>query len=206
MDEEKKAVDTEEVDLDKLRDEKCFPVVQDILQDMAEDLIPEDSNEKVDYSTIVLKMLKHSIDKDLNVVMEVPYLFQIMLTVFSNLNTTVQSLAKEPVDERRYGAIAKEVLKIVADAKVPLGTRTPEEAVIDFADIKTRLEELFVTEKLNLNDIQYVMNKIFNSFKDAQTMYSRSLEDSVKRAEAKKFGLADFDELTVGKVDEVLKS
>lgn len=190
---------------EKARDEKCIPIAKAILNDMAIYMMPEDANVKVDFVPIVTKMLERTLAADTNLIMENPYIAQLLLGVFSSLNETVQSCTFLPIDDIRYGAISKKILDIVATSDITMGEVSKEQKAKDFAPIKERLNVLFVEEKLSLIDIKYIMDTIFESFNTVNSTFAVSVEKSVKAAEAKLLGLNDLDELGMKKLDDVLK-
>lgn len=194
-----------EGDLEKLRDEKCIPLARLILADMAELLMPEDANEKVDYNPIVLKTLARTLEADTNISKENTYLFQLILGVFSGLNVTVQSATTLPIDDVRYGAIAKQILKIVSEANVTMGSVTKEDTERDFAPVKEKIDALFLAEKMSLLEVKYVMDNIFTSFSTFTDLFNRNVESSSQKAEAKMFGVESMYDLSMKRLDEVLK-
>lgn len=192
-------------DLEKLRDEKCIPVARQVIVDMVSGLLPEDANEKMDYNPLVLKMLQLSLDADLNLTSETPYLIQLILGAFSGLNKTVQEVATVPIDEVRYAAIGVKILNIMADANVTLGSVTPDQTTADFAAVKEKVGTLIAEEKLNLMELKYIMDNIFDSFRTVSSLYEASIEKQTSKAEAKLFGVEDMSDLSLKRLDEVLK-
>jgi hypothetical protein len=192
-------------DLEAARDAKVFPIARATLTDMAELLIPEDASVKVDYNPIVLKILQRSVDANLNITMEVQYLFQVLLGVFSGLNQTMQGVTTTPIDDVRYGRISKELLTLVAEANVTLGGVTPEQTIADFAPIQVKINEIIAREKLTMIEVKYMMDNMFESFSTVNNAVSSQIEKSTASAESKLFGIEDMSDLTVGRVDEVLK-
>lgn len=193
-------------DLEALRDEKCVPVARNILGIMATDLIPKDANDVVDYRPVALKVLTEFFTADLVIATEASYVPQLLLGVLSGLNQTAQMCDTLPIDDVRYGGISRKILEIVATTNVRMTDVTKEMMEEDFAPVKEQLNKLFAEEKLNRLELKYVMDNIFDSFTALNNLVSQSLESSSARAEAKLFGIDSMDELTVRKLDEVLKS
>ena len=107
-----------EPDANELRDIKCIPIVRGILVDMAADLIPEDANVEVNYLPVIMNMLKRTLDADTNLTTENPYIFQMIKGVFMALSVTAQGLKPStPIDDVRYGRIAKQIVGMVAAAE-----------------------------------------------------------------------------------------
>lgn len=195
-----------EPDLEKLRDEKVMPIAQAVLEDMAEGLIPSADEPKASFMPMVMKILKRTLDADLNVQNENSYLFQLLLGVIGNLSSVVQSLDMAPIDDARYGLIAKKILKIVADSNVKMGNLTPEEQVLAFSSVKEQLQSLFVDEKLTRLEVKYLMQTILQSFEIVQTTFNDAVETSVQRMEAKILGIEFISDLSMQKLDETLKA
>lgn len=193
------------VDLDKLRDEKCIPVARGVLIDMAAELMPTTGVSRAELQPVIMKILQRSLDADLNVLQENPFVFQLILGVLSGLSTTVQSCNTVAIDDARYGAIGKRILGIVATADIPMGkTLTPEEIETHFAAVKEQLNALFTEEKLSWLEVKYIMDSIFGAFKVTQQIFSENVEMSTHRMEAKLLGIGSMDELTMKTLDKAL--
>lgn len=191
-------------DLEKVRDEKCIPVARDVLSAMAELMIPENAAEKIDYNPLVLKILQIELDADLNVTTEQPYIDQLVLSAFSGLNKTVQAAAYLPIDDIRYGDIARKILVILSEANVALGSVTSEQTESDFAPVKEKINALFAQEQLTLLEVKYIMDNIFQSFAKVGNIVSESIARSMKSAEEKLWGVDDLSDVALKQVDAVL--
>lgn len=202
---------TQDVDLEKLRDEKCIPVARGIMNDMATDLIPDNANDKVDFTPVLTKVMARSLDADLNIVMDNPYVFQLVLSGMAGLNATVQSCETTPIDDVRYGGIAKKILAILATANVPLVVPADPKAKLDmarietdFAPVKEQLQALITENNLSNMELQYIMQNIFESFQSIQNGFMNVVADHTQKATAKLFGLEDYNDLTMKSLDKVL--
>lgn len=191
-------------DLGKLRDEKCIPVARDVMLAMAELMIPENASEKIDYNPLALKILQLELDADLNVTTEQPFVDQLILGALSGLNKTVQASAYIPIDDIRYGNIARKILVILNEGNVTLGNVTPEQTEADFAPVKEKINALFAEEKLMLIEVKYVMDNIFQSFAKVGNIVTESISQSMKSAEEKLWGVEDLTDVCLKQVDEVL--
>lgn len=192
--------------LDELRDEKCIPIARQMFTHIASDMLPENANEKVDFNPVILSLLQISVDNDMNLIMENPYAFQLMLTALSGLNLAVQSAVTTPIDDVRYARIGRQILQFVSDANVTLDKVTKEQQVEEFAPIKVKIDALFAEENLNMMEVKYIMDNIFTSFTQVQNGFTGSTEQSTKIAEEKMWGVSDMSEVTMGMVDAKLKS
>lgn len=195
-----------DANLDVLRDEKVVPVVRGVLIDMATDLLPNTADSGADYSGMVTKVMQRVLDADLNVVTENPYLFQLILGVTAGLNKVVNTMELTPIDEQRYMDIGRKILSILATANIPIGgtAMTPDEEEKAFAPVKEQLSTLFTTEKLNLMEVQYIMNQVFDSFNAVQNTFMVTVANFAQKAEAKALGLEDYGDLSMKKINDVL--
>ncbi len=193
-----------EVDLDKARDEKCIPIAREVLKDLATTLLPEDANKVVDYNPAILKIMKRSLDHDLNISTECTYIFQLILGAFTGLNKTVQGCSTILIDDVRYGRIGGQILTILSEANVRFGNVSPEEVEIDFAPVKEKINALFAEEKLSMMEVKYIMDNIFEGLKMVQSGFSESVEKSTQKAEAKALGIEFMSDLTMGRLNDVL--
>lgn len=191
-------------DLDALRDEKCLPIAQGVLEDMAELLLTEDPEQIIDSRPMVMKMLERSLKADLNIQTETPYIPQLVLGALSGLNATIQGVETISLDEVRYASIGKKILSMVAEAHVRMTKIKPEDLETDFASVREKLNVLFAEEKLTRLEVKYIMDGIFDSFKNAVTVFHNSLDGAVSRAEAKIFGVKDMSEVTLKQLDGFL--
>lgn len=194
-----------EPDADQLRDEKCIPVARRMFASVAEKMIPADANEVVDYNPVLLDLLSQALDADLNMTTENPYVFQLMLGILSGLNVTVQKAIVLPIDDVRYGRIARQILQVVSDANVTVGDVTPEQTEADFAPVLVQINELFAAEKLTMMEVKYIMDNMFESFTAVNNGFSASTTQSFKLAEEKLWKVQDMSDVTMGQLDKVMK-
>lgn len=202
------AVESEqEVNLEKQRDERCIPIAYLIMEEMANNLMPDGSDlQQIDVRSVVLKGLEYFLAADLNISQEASYIPQLILAALSGLNSTVQACDAIQPDDVRYAGIAKKILHILSDAKVPLVVaKDAKELDPAYEVVKTKINELFAEEKLTSLEVKYVMDGIFNSFTAVNNLMSSSLEASSERAEARLFGVDSMSDLTMSKLDVVLK-
>lgn len=195
-----------EPDADALRDEKCIPVAREMFRDVANLMIPEDANEKVDYNPVLIALLGKSLDANLNLTTENPYVFQLMLGILAALNVTVQGCDTKPIDDVRYGAIARKILQITADANVTIGPVTPEQTLADFATVKEQINALFAEENLSMLEVKYIMDNIFDSFTSINNGFADSTANSMKQAEERLWKVEDMSDIDMKTLDTVLKT
>lgn len=176
-------------DLDKLRDEKVLPMVNECLGTVAELGFPGEVEGQTDLRPVGEKLLKTMLDADLNHLTEAPYLFQNMLTNLSTLNKVIQEATFIAIDDARYNEIAKKAFSFVT-----LGETEMLEAV----------NKLFDEEKLNKFEVSHVTNLIFSTFKAVQQTVMSSVDTSMKKAEEKIWG-CDIEQVTMKMIDEKLK-
>lgn len=205
---ETEAPTTEEVapDADQLRDEKCSPLARELFKDIANLMIPEDANQKVDYTTVLTALLTKALEANLNLTTENPYVFQLMLGVLAGLNVTVQGCDTTPIDDVRYGAIGRKILQITADANITLGSVTPEQTTADFAPVKDQINALIKEENLSMLEVKYIMDNIFESFTSVNNGFSDSIARSMKIAEEKLWKVEDMSDINMKMLDETLKA
>lgn len=189
-----------EIDLEKQRDDKCIPVAHAMFADIATDMISPDANIEVDYNPVLTKLLGKAVEADLNLVTENPYVFQLMLGMLSALNKTVQECEVTPIDDVRYGEIARKILTIVSEANVTVGEVTPEQTSADFLPVKERLNALFAEEKMSFMEIKYVMETIFKSFETVQTFFMTAVDQSVVKLEERLMDIESINDITMGMV------
>ncbi len=198
--------ESNQVDLDALRDEKCFPIVSGIINDMAIDMPVSVGATRQDFRTIVMKILARTLDADTNLMMENPYIFQLLIQQMSGLKSAVLQSKFAPLDEERYGRVAKEILSIFATMDHKFGKQTPEETQASFAPALERINELFAKEGLNGLEIDYIMSNLFGSIKNVQGIFKENIDDSVVKMEAKVLGIESMNDLSMRKLDTVLRA
>lgn len=194
------------IDLEQLRDEKCIPLANSIVSDMAKEMMPEDANEKVDYTGIATKIMQKFLDVDTNITTENEYVFQLILGAFAGLNAAIQDLDVLPVDNKRYGKIATQVIEILANSGIEFGPLPKEKIKETYSVLIEPLNKLFKEENLTILEVKYISDAIFESFKTVQSLVGKSVEGSLKKAEEKLFNVDDLSDITMKKLDDVLKS
>ncbi len=188
-------------DLEKIRDERCFPIVRSVFEEFPSGLVVDPKDQK----ELQLKCLSAMLAADLNIAIEVSYVPQVILGVLSALNKTMNECGRVN-DEERYRGIAEECLQIVADQmeSIKLGSVTQEDTEKDFAPIKVKLMALFEVEKLSEMEVKYVIQKILEKFTDFHNAISNSISSSTARMEAKILGIDTMSDLGLKKLNEVL--
>lgn len=197
--------DSKDIDLEKLRDEKCIPIARQMVKELASDLLPVDGT-AIPAGPLAQKFLKFGLDADLNITTEASYIFQLTLGVLSGLNVTVQGVETVPIDDVRYFDIGRKILGFVTEHDVTIGSVTPDQTQVDFAPIKEKINALIAEEKLSMLEVKYIMDNIFKNFTLVNNLFSESLEENSRRAEAKLFGIEDMTDLSMSKLDSVLKA
>lgn len=192
------------IDLEKLRDDKCFPIVQASFKEFPSTLLVEGEKQK----ELQLKMLSLMLHADLNIAEEVSYVSQSILGVIAGLNRTIQECEMIPTDDERYTAIGNKILEIVASdiGLITLGKVTPEESTNDFSLVKMKLNALFAEEKLTKLEVKYIMDSIFEQYTNLNNAISSSITSSTERMESKILGIESMSDLTLGKLNETLIS
>lgn len=188
-------------DLENIRDEKCFPLIEAIFKEFPNGLIVEPDKAK----ELQMKCLSVMLDADLNVGQEVSYVSQLILGVLSGLNQTVQ-LCELSNDDEHYHVIARDMLQIIVDEfkGITLGSVTPDITVKDFSGAKEKLMDLFQKERLSQLEVKYIMEIIFNNFTTLNNALSSSITNSTERMEAKILGIESMADLTLKKLNEEL--
>lgn len=189
-------------DLDKLRDEKCVPIARAILNDLAAGLFPESGT--LDYPGLTKQSMERLLEADANVTSEVPFVYQLTLAALTGLNTAIQVAPTEPTDDARYSRIIRQLLGIIATANVTLTGASPDEA--EYAPVKEQVAALFAEEKLTSIEVMYIVSNLFAAFNTAQNYVQMHVEGLMKKAEEKLFAVQDMTDLSLKKLDEVLKS
>lgn len=192
-----------EKDLDKERDDRCFPVTRAIMKEMADGLVASDASQ-VKHTDLIMKSVALFLGSDLNVTTDTPYVPQLILGALAGLNKTAHECAIIPIDDERYSVIAGKILTIVSDANVSLGAVTPDQTVADFSPVKEKLNALFAEEKLTLLELKYILDNIFDAFKDFQEKLGHHIDGSMKRAEEKLFKVELMSDVTMKQLNEVL--
>ena len=168
---------------EEIRDEKCFPVTQAILEGMAKNLLEEDGVKSTAVATLSLLL-----EQDLNVTTDVSYIPQLILGALSGVNATVQVADTIPLDEEKYNRVAKNILSILATEKINIGFK-PDEVSTVFSGIKDKLSALFTEEKINSLEAKHIMENLLTSFGAFNNLLASSIEMSTEKATAKVFGI-----------------
>lgn len=185
--------------LEELRDGRCFPIAQAILEGMAKNLL-EDGGVK----NTALATLELTLKQDLNIVTDMSYIPQLILGALSGVNATVQVCDTIPLDIEKYNSIAKKIFVILAEAKINIGFK-PDEVSTVFAGVKEKLSALFLEEKINSLEVKHIMENVLISFGAFNNLLASSIEMSTEKATAKVFELDSTSDLTMKKLDEILK-
>ena len=188
------------MNLEKLRDEKCFPLVKNIFKEFPTGLIVPDEQQK----ELQLKCLSAMLAEDLNIGQEVSYVFQSLLNIFSGLNATIQSLELVNDDEK-YDGITRKVLEIVAGEIESIHPDSkPDEMLKDFSGVKNKLLKLFGDEKLSKMEVKYVMDNVFEKFSTLQNVVTSSIASSTEKMECSILKIESMSDLSLKKLNDTL--
>lgn len=190
-----------EQNLEKLRDEKVFPVAKAVFKQMSEELVGS-TDENLG---LALKTLSLMVEKDLNVDTEVSFLPQVILRTLAEINSTLQVCETDPEDEERYVRVAHAILTIVSDADLSLKDKLPEDVVKDYEPIKEKLNVLFKEEKITRLELNYIKDMIFDAFTNFNNIVQSSIVSATERAESKALGIQSMTDLSLKRLDEFLK-
>lgn len=205
--EQKPAEEAPAPDLEALRDEKVVPVAKAVIADIAETMPSTDITPNTDFTTLLIKILQRTLDADLNLTTENPYVFQLVLGAFSAFNTVVQKCKMADADDMRFAKIAGEMMALMVKADIPLGKDVKPEAQIAALEVlQPEFEEIFARENLNSLEVTYILEGIMRAFKTTEQMFSGNVDRSVKKMEAKILGIEDMSDLSMHKLDETLKA
>lgn len=194
--------ENKDVNLDAQRDERCIPVVREILKEFSTDLMNTDGN----YNPVVVKTLSTMLAADLNTTSEVSYISQLLLGVFSSLNQTLQTCDIGENDDAKYDRVTNKILSIISDANVHLVNPSPADVAADFAPIKEDLNKLFAEEKLTKLDVKYIMDNLLNAFTSVNNLVGIQVENAIQRMTEKAVGVESLSDITLKKIDAFLLS
>lgn len=185
-------------ELEQKRDAKCFPVAKGMLQDMAENLLDNDA------TAMVTKTLIRFLEADLNVSTEVTYVPQLVLGALAGFNAISQELEFDQTKEAKYKAIAKRILEVVAATNIDF-LKIGQKDYTDFQPVKDECNRIVKEENISKCELKYIVDSIFEAYTHVSNIFSVSLEKSVKRMEAKLFGIEDMDFLNMSQLDAILR-
>lgn len=194
------SIELEEKDLEKLRDERCFPVAKAIFKEFPEGLIVEPEEQK----ELQLKALSAMLAADLNVAQDVSFVFQLLLGLLAGINASLQSCDLVN-DEVKYEFLAQDILKIVSEALENFKLdATADEMVKQFESVKPKLVKLFQDGEYSSMEVKYAMQKVFENFTSFNNAVQSSIENSTQRMETKILGIESMADLTLKKLNDVL--
>lgn len=194
-------------DLDAIRDARVVPVAKGVLQDIAAEMSTADLSKDTDFTQLLIKILHRSLDADLNLTTENPYIFQLILGTFTAFSTVLQKAKITPTDDVRYAKIGREMLVLLAGVDVPMGTKvTPADQEKAIEAIQPQLEAIFEREKLTWLELKYILEGMLQSFKLNEQMFSGNVQRSVEKMEAKILGIDQMTDLSMKKLDDTLKA
>lgn len=192
--------------LETLRDQRVLPVVRGVLSDIAEAMPSTDITPNTDFTTLLIKVLQRSLDADLNLTTENPYVFGQVLSVFSAFNTVVQKSKMADAPDERFARIAGQMMRFMASVDVPLGRDVkPEEQEAAMMVLQPEFEALFARENLTSLEVTYILEGIMRALKMTEQLFSGNVARSVSKMEAKILNIDDMTDLTMKKLDETLR-
>lgn len=193
--------------LDQERDDRVIPVAQGVLEDLAGQTASLDINDKSEFTNVIVKILNRSLDADLNVVQDNPYVWQLIISVFGAFTQVVMDSKMADSQDARYSSIAHEIMTLLAGAKVPMGMKvTTQDQVAALQSIKPQLEEIFAREMLTRLEVTHILEGLMNAMKVTNQVFENNVNSATNRMEAKILQIDDLSDLTMKKLDSTLKT
>ena len=194
-----------ETDLDKARDEKCVPLAMGVLQDAATDMPVTDEAVPKDFQPLVTKIKMRALEADTNLLMENPYIFQLVSSHLQGLNAAVQAAVKAPLDRERYERVMKQILTIFSTVPIKAGKTSDEERLAAFDGVKQYLETLMEQEHITELESQWMMATLIQAFKATHEIFSTDIDMHSEKAMAMKMGIESMMDMTMKGLDAALK-
>lgn len=193
-------------DLELLRDNRVVPVAQGVLDDISKSMPSTDITPDTDFTTLLIQILQRTLDADLNLTTDNPYLFQLVLGVFAAFNTVTQKSKLTANDDSRFARIAGELMAIMVKANVPMGKDVkPAEQEKALEAYQGEFDAIFEREKLTSLELSYILEGMLRSFKTTEQLFSGNVQRSVQVMEAKILQIPDMTDLSMKTLDETLK-
>lgn len=190
---------------DDLRDVRVAPVAQGVLDDMAEEAAANDVSGSQDFKPLVMKVLQRTLDADLNLTTDNPFVFQLMIGAYSSLSAVIQKCTTNEAREARFGAIGTEMLKVFAGARVPMGSKVkPEDQLKAMEAVQPQLQAIFDREQLTSPEVLHILKGMFRMLQGVEQIFSDSVSQSLHRMEAKILEVNDMSDITMKKLNETL--
>lgn len=194
-------------DPEKERDVRAVPVAHGVLEDLAGLNSVSDVQDRSEFTNVIVKILKRSLEADLNVALDNPYVFQLALGAFGAFNQFIQSCKMAESENKRYSTIAHEMMVLFADAKVPMGMQVKtEEQVAALESIRPQIEEIFAREMLTKLEVSYILEGLMNALKITHQVFSDNVKQAVDRMEAKILQVEFVSDLTMKQLDATLQT
>lgn len=194
-------------DLDKERDDRVIPVAQGVIEDLAGQTASLDINDKSEFTNVIIKILNRSLDADLNLVTDNPYVWQLIIGAFGAFTQVVMDSKMADSQDARYSKIAHEIMSLLAGAKVPMGMNVKTQDQVDaLQSIKPQLEEIFAREMLTRLEVTHILEGLMNAMKVTNQVFENNVRNAVDRMEAKILQIDDMSDLTMRKLDTTLKT
>lgn len=100
--------------------------------------------------------------------------------------------------------LAQKVIKMIADANLSLKDKDHSEYIKEYEPLVLKILGLYLESDLKLIDITYINKLILEMVGKVDALIVHSINDSLRIGEKAVWGV-NKDEMTLGKLDEVLK-
>lgn len=196
-----------EPNLEAQRDERVVPVARGVLKDIADGKPATGEDQTSEFQEVIMKGLKRSLDADLNLTTDNPYIFQLVLGVFGAFSAVMQKATFAQQQDEKFARIAHETMALLVSVEVPMGTKVKaEEQIAALEGILPQLNELFARENITWLEMKYILEGMFNALKTTEASFMNSVAQGLQRMEAKILGIQDLSDLTMRKLDETLQA
>lgn len=196
-----------EPDLEALRDERVVPVARGVLKDIADGKPATGEDQTSEFQELRMKILKRSLDADLNLTTDNPYIFQLVLGAFGAFSSVIQRATFAQQQDEKFSRIAHEAMALLVSVEVPMGTKVKaEEQIAALEAILPQLNDLFARENITWLEMKYILEGMFNALKITESTFTNDVTHSLHTMESKILGVQDLSDLTMRKLDETLQA
>jgi hypothetical protein len=102
--------------------------------------------------------------------------------------------------------IAEEIIQIIAKHQPSAKVLKHEEYLKVFAPIQQEIVALFLTKELTIGQANFTWSIVQAVMDQAKRLTNDTMQSAFERAQRKLFDVEDVSELTLNKIDDILKS
>ena len=113
--------------------------------------------------------------------------------------------AERAIIDSKCEAIAEEIIQIIAQCRPSAKKLNHEQMIANYAPIQKQVTQLMLDKDVSLRQTNYIWSILQSIIDQSKELTISSIQVGFEKAERKLFDVVDMSDLTLNKIDSILK-